>query len=105
MQQTDSAEVPEVDVALYLIGEFCPEEVGADFGVVPNVAVAKGSQRRHRSTGEVIGIYSDSTWGFSSAQVVMSNEIDEHVTWLIGTGAAAKGLINESIHAFIEVRM
>lgn len=105
MQQTDRPETPEVAVALYLIGNFCPEEVGAAFGVVPHMVVAKGSQRRRKSTGEVLGIYSDSTWGFSSSQVVRSSEIDEHVTWLIARGATAKGLINESVHAFIEVRV
>lgn len=105
MQQTDIDDSVEIEVALYLIGKFCPMEVGGSFCVVPNRAVAKGSERQRKSTSEVLGLYSDSIWGFSSGQAVRSSEVDEHANWIIGKSAAAKGLISESVHAFVEVRL
>lgn len=96
---------PEVDVALYLIGDFVPRELGAHFALEPDVAMTKGTGRRHKITGERVGTYQESTWGLSSVNSVSSNVIDEHAKWLIHNGAAAKGLTGESIHAFIEVRM
>lgn len=69
---------PEVDVALYLIGDFFPQEVGGYFAVESNVSVRKGTERRSAITGEILGVYKESTWGLSSAKFILSNEIDEH---------------------------
>ena len=96
---------PEVDVALYLIGDFFPQEVGGYFAVESNVSVRKGTERRSAITGEILGVYKVSTWGLSSAKFILSNEIDEHAPWLIENGTPAKRLIGMGIHAFIEVRL
>jgi hypothetical protein len=105
MQQPDLAVPPEVEVGLYLIGDFVPEEVGRAFDVTPVFSVAKGSERRHTKTGVMLGIYDEATWGFTSAQAVRSNEILEHATWIIEKSASARGLVSDSVHAFIEVRL
>jgi hypothetical protein len=105
MQRPDIADPPEIEVGLYLIGDFAPDDIGREFDVVPVFSVAKGSERRHRSTGAVLGTYKEATWGFTSGQVVKSNEISEHVTWLIEKSSAATGLVNYNVHAFFEITM
>ena len=42
MQHTDVVDLPAVEVALYLIGDFQPDRVAAAFDVVAKVVVAKG---------------------------------------------------------------
>ncbi|MBK6999285.1 MAG: hypothetical protein IPH35_04685 [Rhodoferax sp.] len=105
MQQTDTAESPEIEVGLYLIGDFAPDKIGLAFDVVPIFSAAKGSERRHKKTGRLLGIYEEATWGFTSGQAVMSNEISDHVAWLIEKSSAARGLVNDHVHAFIEITM
>jgi hypothetical protein len=104
MPHSDTA-APEIEVAVYLIGDFHPDEIAPSLGVVPNVVLPKGSERRRKSTGEVLGIYDESTWGFSSAQAVASNELSEHVAWVIRNGGPVKALANERIQVFIEVTL
>jgi hypothetical protein len=105
MQQPDIAFPLEIEVGLYLIGDFAPEEIGREFDVAPVISVAKGSERCRMSTGAVLGVYKEATWGFTSGQVVKSNEISEHVTWLIEKSSAATGLVNHNVHAFFEITM
>ena len=105
MQHTEVIDLPEVAVALYLIGDFQPDRVAAAFDVVAKVVVAKGSERRRKSTGEVLGIYQEATWGFTSGDVVRSNEISDHVAWLVGKSAAARSFLGQDVHAFLEVSL
>jgi hypothetical protein len=105
MPHTEIVDLPEVEVALYLIGDFQPERVASAFDVAAKVAVAKGSERRRKSTGEVLGIYQEATWGFTSGDAVRSNEIADHVAWLVSKGAAARGFIGQDVHAFLEVSL
>ena len=100
-----AARILGIDVALYLIGDFVPQELGSHFEVEPHIAVLKGTERRNRITGESRGIHHESTWGCSSATAILSDDIDEHVAWLIKKGASAKGLTGKYAHAFIEVRI
>ena len=102
-----STGAPEIGVALYLSGNFRPEALGDLFDVVPNIAVVKGAARRRKSTGELVGTYGESWWGFSSEQTVGSNQIDEHVLWLIAKSGSASAFVraNLGVSAFIEVTL
>jgi hypothetical protein len=105
MQQTNIAEPPEIEVGLYLIGDFAPDKIGLAFDVVPAFSAAKGSERRYKKTGRLLGIYEEATWGFTSGQAVQSNEISDHTFWVIEKSSAARGLVNDSVRAFIEITM
>lgn len=105
MQQPDIANALEIEVGLYLIGDFAPDVIGRQFDVVPVLSIVKGSERRPKRTGALLGLNREATWGFTSGQVVKSNEISDHVKWLIEKSSAASGTVNHNVRAFFEISM
>lgn len=101
-----SYEITEIQIALYLVGDTIDDAaLNSLLQVEPVVSVKKGDQRIQKSTGQTFGSYSESTWGFSSAQAVASNVLEDHTEWLWSkvSAAADKLRSNPAYKAWIEV--
>ena len=96
----------EIQVALYLVGDTIDDTVlNRLLQVEPVVSIKKGDQRVQKSTGQTFGFYSESTWGFSSAQAVRSSAIEDHTEWLCSKVSVATDKLrsNAEYKAWIEV--
>jgi Domain of unknown function (DUF4279) len=103
-----SSDKADIDVALYFFGETLDlSALNALFNVDPIAAIAKGDPRLRRSNGEVLGVYTGSTWGFSSSQAIRSNEIDQHADWILSRADIARKFLKLSpkVEAFVEVSL
>ena len=96
----------EIQVALYLVGDAIDDvALNRLLQVEPTVSIKKGDQRIQKSTGQTFGFYSESTWGFSSAQAVASNALEDHTEWLCSKASVATDRLrsNAEYKAWIEV--
>lgn len=101
-------EYPEVQIALYVIGESIDLTKLSDWlGADPLVAISKGDPRFRASTGNLLGFYAESTWGFGSFPAITSIEIDEHAEWLIAKASTAIPVLctTPEQEAFIEITL
>jgi hypothetical protein len=101
-------EYPQVQIALYVIGESIDLTKLRDWlSAEPVVSISKGDPRLRVSTGELLGFYSKSTWGFGSFPAITSDEIDEHAEWLIAKAFTAIPVLctTSEQEAFIEITL
>lgn len=100
MQQNSSA-IPEVELGFYLLGDL-PESAELErlFGIQASVTHRAGEPRLHRHTGRQTGTHRGSVWGFTSRHI-QSNEITDHVKWLLSVAAPAHNLIGARPNASV----
>lgn len=93
-------------IVFYLIADSIDHEaLNAQLGVQSIVSITKGDPRIYRPTGKVHGFYAESTWGFSSAQAIESDELDDHANWLLSkVSGSVEMLRSDKVRkAFIEI--
>ena len=105
--QHDSGTVPEMELGFYILGDIPKSaELERLFGVGSSVTHRAGEPRLHAHTGRQTGTYRECVWGFTSRHI-QSNEIEDHVRWLLCVAAPARNLIGArpKASAFIELAL
>ena len=85
-----------------------PDELSSIFGVTPVQIIRRNDKRIRKSTGVVLGYYTESYWVFSSEHFISDSDINVHLEWILSNIRQHKNYLSslqkDSARICIEIR-
>ncbi|GDX94596.1 hypothetical protein LBMAG47_02590 [Planctomycetia bacterium] len=84
ISELHASHIRKVEVSFcLLVPDLDPDAVTARIGLSPDEAHRRGDERRHKRSGEVLGLYREGLWAVGSLPHVDSKDINDHFRWVL----------------------